>query len=87
MGYYMPEKPKPVEIKDEVETRIVGFRTIIATLAALGIAVHTLGIWRELDKSNELKEQEIKIQTEQLDLARRQFQLDSIAAAKNEKIR
>ncbi len=87
MGYYMPEKPKPVEIKDEVETRIVGQRTIIATLAALGIAVHTLGIWWALDKSNELKEQEIKIQKEQLDLARRQFVLDSIAAAKNEKIR
>lgn len=65
----------------------VGRRSVGVTLMILGIAVHTLGIWAELHYSNKLKEDELKIRKEQLDLARRQFTLDSIAAAQNQKIR
>lgn len=88
MSYYT-RTPKPVKIKNEapIPVKLSGGRWLVVVAMSVFIAIDIGGISTSLRKSNELKEDELKIRKEQLDLARRQFQLDSITAVQNQKIR
>lgn len=88
MSYYT-QTPKPVKIKNEAPIRIKlsGGHWLVVVVMSVFIAIDMGSIAASLRKSNELKEDELKIRKEQLDLARRQFTLDSITAAQNQKIR
>lgn len=86
---YSSETQKQVKIKndDPIRMKLSGGRWWIVAIMSACIAYNIGDVEAELRRGNKLKEDEIKIRKEQLDLARRRFQLDSIAFEENHKIR
>lgn len=74
-------------LDEPIRIKSVGFRRWILAGCAIGIMLELSNISIKLGDANALKEEEIKIKKEQVELARRQFMLDSIAMEQNRKIR
>ncbi len=61
-----------------VNVHLTGGRYFFIAMAACMIGAGTFYIWAQLYKSNELKARELEIQTQQLELAKKQYTLDSL---------
>ena len=74
-------------VDDPIRIKSVGGRRWVVAICMCFMVGGMTDITRHLANSNKLKEEDIKIKREQLELARRQFVLDSIALEQNRKIR
>ncbi len=73
---------------DPVRIKSVGGRRWIIAGCAIFITLALHGIYSQLEKHNDLYRDDLDIRKEQLELARRQFALDSLALEQNrEKVR
>lgn len=83
----LDERKRFVRIEnEELKTKLGGLRYTVIAGSVLFMMFDIAGICHEMRQANKLKEDELKIRKEQLELARRQFVLDSIAMTQNQKM-
>ncbi len=81
-------KLKTDSFDDPIRIKSVGGRRWVIAGCAIFITLALEGIYSQLKKHNDLYRDDLNIKKEQLELARRQFVLDSLALEqKREKIR
>ncbi len=72
-------------IAPPVFVNLVGKRWWIIAIAAGAICVGTISIGAQLSRHNKLKEQEIELLRQQINVAQRQYTLDSLKYYGNQK--
>lgn len=80
-------KIKTDEFDDSIKTKLVGGRWWAIVVILILIDLNLSGIYSDLHQANKLKEEDIKIRREQLELSCRQLAMDSMALEQNRKIR